>query len=112
MAPFEPSWTKAFYHLYVIRVEDRDGFMRQMTGAAIGTAIHYPVPLHLQKAYAGLEYRAGEFPVTEKVSSEIVSLPMFPGLTTEQQKRVVETIREFKRTAQPTTEAAVALASH
>ena len=80
MAPFEPEWSKAVYHVYVVRVPDREGFMRQMAEAGIGTAIHYPVPLHLQKAYAWLGYGAGDFPVAEKVAPEIVSLPMFPQL--------------------------------
>jgi dTDP-4-amino-4,6-dideoxygalactose transaminase len=90
LAPFEPEWTKAVFHLYVIRVEDRDGFMRQMVDAGIGTAIHYPVPLHQQKAYEGLAYSRGDFPVAERVAAEIVSLPMFPGLTNSQQARVAK----------------------
>jgi dTDP-4-amino-4,6-dideoxygalactose transaminase len=63
--------------------------------ARIGTAIHYPIPLHLQKAYLSLNYSSGDFPVTERVSSEIVSLPMFPQLTEAQQARVVREIRKF-----------------
>jgi dTDP-4-amino-4,6-dideoxygalactose transaminase len=61
----------------------------------IGTGIHYPIPLHLQKAYAGMHYSKGDFPVTEKAAAEIVSLPMFPQLTAEQQSRVVEEILAF-----------------
>ena len=80
MAPYEPEWSKAVYHLYVIRVSDREAFMRQMSEAGIGTAIHYPGPLHLQKAYASLGYAPGDFPVAERVAPEIVSLPMFPQL--------------------------------
>jgi dTDP-4-amino-4,6-dideoxygalactose transaminase len=90
VAPFEPEWTKAVYHLYVIRVEDRDAFMRYMVGGNIGTAIHYPVPLHLQKAYEGMRYQVRDFPVAERVAAEIVSLPMFPGLTNSQQARVMK----------------------
>jgi dTDP-4-amino-4,6-dideoxygalactose transaminase len=85
--------------------------MRQLADAGITTAIHYPVPLHLQRAYAGLGYRAGSFPVAEKLASEIVSLPMFPRLTREQQKRLVAAIQEFQPTAQPTTQDAIASAS-
>ena len=81
LAPFEPEWAKAVYHLYVVRVPDREGLMRHLAEAGIGTGIHYPVPLHLQKAYEGLGYRAGDFPVAEKVAPEIVSLPMFPQLS-------------------------------
>jgi dTDP-4-amino-4,6-dideoxygalactose transaminase len=94
-APYEPKWSRAVYHLYVVRTPDRDGFMAQMTGANIGTGIHYPIPLHLQKAYQHLGYAAGDFPVCEKAAKEIVSLPMFPQLTSEQQQRVVAEVRRF-----------------
>lgn len=90
MVPFEPDWTRAVYHLYVIRVHEREGFMKKMAEAGVGTAIHYPVPLHLQKAYEGLAYREGAFPVTERVAREIVSLPMFPGLVIQVQQRVLD----------------------
>jgi dTDP-4-amino-4,6-dideoxygalactose transaminase len=94
-APFEPSWSRAVYHLYVIRAEDRDGMMNHLKKAGIGTGIHYPIPLHRQKAYASLQYRLGDFPVTEKAAAEIVSLPMFPQLTAAQQARVVTEILSF-----------------
>jgi dTDP-4-amino-4,6-dideoxygalactose transaminase/acetyltransferase-like isoleucine patch superfamily enzyme len=93
--PYEPSWSKAVYHLYVVRTADREGLISHLKEARIGSAIHYPIPLHLQKAYRSLNYSSGEFPVTEKVSSEIVSLPMFPQLTEAQQARVVREIRKF-----------------
>ena len=95
VAPFEPSWSRAVYHLYVIRAEDRDGMMNHLKKAGIGTGIHYPIPLHLQKAYAAMNYRQGDFPVTEKAAAEIVSLPMFPQLTAPQQARVVEEVVNF-----------------
>jgi dTDP-4-amino-4,6-dideoxygalactose transaminase len=95
LAPFEPGWAQAVYHLYVIRVNDRDAFMKQMAEPGIGAAIHYPVPLHLQKAYEGLGHKLGDFPEAEKVAPEIVSLPMFPGLTYDQQQRVVEATVEY-----------------
>ncbi len=94
-APYEPSWSRAVYHLYVIRTSDREGMMNHLKKAGIGTGIHYPIPLHLQKAYASLNYRLGDFPVAERVAAEIVSLPMFPQLTAEQQVRVVEEILTF-----------------
>jgi dTDP-4-amino-4,6-dideoxygalactose transaminase len=87
--PFEPSWSKAVYHLFVVRVQDRDRFMKQLRSAGIGTGIHYPIPLHLQNAYSNLRYSQGDFPIAEKIAAEIVSLPMFPQLTDEQQSRVV-----------------------
>jgi dTDP-4-amino-4,6-dideoxygalactose transaminase len=88
----EPSWSRAVYHLYVVRTEPRDKLMASLKEQGIGTGIHYPIPLHLQKAYQGLGYSKGDFPTCEKVAEEIVSLPMFPQLTREQQKRVVDNI--------------------
>lgn len=87
--PYCPAWVRPVYHLYVVRVRNRENLQKHLTKAGIGTGIHYPVPLHLQKAYEGLGYRAGDFPITEKVAPEIVSLPMFPQLSAEQQNRVV-----------------------
>jgi len=93
--PYEPSWSHAVYHLFVIRTDDREGMMSHLKKAGIGSGIHYPIPLHLQKAYASLNYRLGDFPVAERVAAEILSLPMFPQLTTDQQARVVEEILAF-----------------
>ncbi|HEY1648199.1 MAG TPA: DegT/DnrJ/EryC1/StrS family aminotransferase [Terracidiphilus sp.] len=93
--PHEPSWSRAVYHLYVIRTGDRNGVMQHLKSAGIGTGIHYPVPLHMQKAYAWFEYTAADFPVTCQIASEIVSLPMFPQLTAEQQAAVAEEILVF-----------------
>jgi dTDP-4-amino-4,6-dideoxygalactose transaminase/acetyltransferase-like isoleucine patch superfamily enzyme len=93
--PFEPSWSRAVYHLYVVRSSDREGLMSHLKEAGIGVGIHYPIPLHLQKAYTSLNYSPGDFPVTERVSTEIVSLPMFPQLRANQQPRVAEEIRIF-----------------
>jgi len=93
--PYEPAWSRAVYHLYVVRTTDREGLMQHLKEAKIGTAIHYPIPLHLQKAYAELNYAPGDFPITEKVSAQIVSLPMFPQLTKAQQSRVVDEIQLF-----------------
>jgi dTDP-4-amino-4,6-dideoxygalactose transaminase len=96
--PHEPSWSKAVYHLYVVRTDDREGLMDHLKKANIGTGIHYPIPLHLQKAYAAMGYKAGDFPVSEKAAAEIVSLPMFPQLTAEQQARVAKEINAFTST--------------
>jgi dTDP-4-amino-4,6-dideoxygalactose transaminase len=93
--PYEPSWSRAVYHLYVIRTNDREGLMSYLAKAGIGTGIHYPVPLHLQKAYAALGYIEGDFPAAESVAAQIVSLPMFPKLAGSQQVRVVDEIRNF-----------------
>jgi dTDP-4-amino-4,6-dideoxygalactose transaminase len=93
--PFEPAWSRAVYHLYVVRVADREGLMVHLKNAGIGTGIHYPIPLHLQKACATFRYKNGDFPVTERVAAEIISLPMFPELTEEMQIRIAEQTAGF-----------------
>ena len=84
-------------HLYVIRTEEPGGLMAHLKNAGIGTGIHYPIPLHLQKAYQFLGYSVGDFPVCEKAAAQIVSLPMFPKLLAEQQARVVSEVLRFLR---------------
>jgi dTDP-4-amino-4,6-dideoxygalactose transaminase len=93
--PIEAPFTKGVYHLYVVRVQDREALQAHLAEAGVGTGIHYPIPLHLQKAYQHLGHKQGDFPVTEKVASEIVSLPMFPQLTAEQQKLVTESVASY-----------------
>jgi len=93
--PFEPSWSHAVYHLYVIRTADREGLMEYLKASGIGTGIHYPIPLHLQKAYGHLGYVEGDFSVSERAAREIVSLPMFSHLTSDQQSRVVAAVARF-----------------
>ena len=94
VVPFEPDWSKAVYHLYVVRVPDRETMRKALGEAGVGTGIHYPIPLHLQQAYQKLGYQAGDFPVTERIAEEILSLPMYPQLTQEQQMAVVDTVRQ------------------
>jgi dTDP-4-amino-4,6-dideoxygalactose transaminase len=95
VVPREASWTKGIYHLYVVRVQDREALQAYLAEAGIGTGIHYPIPLHLQKAYQHLCYKKGDFPVTERVAVEIVSLPMFPQLTHNQQEEVASKVTDF-----------------
>jgi dTDP-4-amino-4,6-dideoxygalactose transaminase len=90
--PHEASWSKAVYHLYVVRVAEREKLQADLAASGIGTAIHYPIPLHQQKAYQRLGYKAGDFPVAERVAPEIVSLPMFPQLSLEQARQVAEEV--------------------
>ena len=95
VAPHQPEWSRSVYHLYVVRVQDRQGLQKHLAEAKIDTGIHYPVPLHLQKAYEGFGYKQGDFPVTEKAASEILSLPMYPGITSAQQHEVVKQVIDF-----------------
>jgi len=90
--PHEASWSKAVYHLYVVRVAEREKLQADLAASGIGTAIHYPIPLHQQKAYQRLGYKTGDFPVAERVAPEIVSLPMFPQLSFEQARQVAEEV--------------------
>ncbi len=99
--PFEPDWSRSVYHLYVIRCDGRDRLQDDLKRTGIGTGIHYPIPLHLQKAYAGLGYDANDFPVAEQIAGEILSLPMFPQLLPEQQNRVAEQVLQFASTMVP-----------
>lgn len=87
--PHTPGSSRPVYHLYVVRVPDRDRVQQELTASGIGTGIHYPIPLHLCKAYGGLLFRSGDFPIAERAAREILSLPMFPGLTLESQRRVL-----------------------
>jgi len=97
--PYEPDWSRAIYHLYVIRVSDRDGLIHHLNSNGVGTGIHYPIPLHMQKAYAALGYSPNDFPVAARVAKEILSLPMFPQLTTAQQAFVAEQVLAFTSVA-------------
>jgi len=94
--PYEPSWSRAVYHLYVVRTANRDALIEFLKTKGIGTGIHYPVPLHLQKAYTFMNYNPDDLPITSQVAGEIVSLPMFPQLTASQQGRVAQEIGAFR----------------
>jgi dTDP-4-amino-4,6-dideoxygalactose transaminase len=93
----EAQFAKSVYHLYVILVEDRDGLQKFLDSKGIASGLHYPMPLHLQKAYAHLGCSKGDFPVTEDVASRLLSLPMFPELSKEQIEYVVDSVKEFFR---------------
>lgn len=95
VTPVEAPWTKGVYHLYVVRVADRDGLLLSLADAGIGAGIHYPIPLHLQKAYQPMGHKNGDFPVSERVALQIASLPMFPQLTFKQQDEVANKVKEF-----------------
>lgn len=90
--PVEAEYSKSVYHLYVVRSAFRDELQKRLTDAGIGTGIHYPIPLHLQKAYAGGGWRKGDFPVAEQAAEQILSLPMYAGLQAADQERVIEVV--------------------
>jgi dTDP-4-amino-4,6-dideoxygalactose transaminase len=83
------------FHLFVVRTPERDRLMKFLGSRGIGTLVHYPVPLHLQPAYAGLGYREGSFPVAERAQKEILSLPLYPELTRAELEEVCSAIRAF-----------------
>ncbi len=95
ITPFEPSTSRSIYHLYVIRTGDRDSLAEHFKENGIQSGLHYPQPVHMQNCYRNWGYRPGSLPITERVAREILSLPMFPGLTVEQQQRVAEAIDAF-----------------
>jgi dTDP-4-amino-4,6-dideoxygalactose transaminase/predicted glycosyltransferase len=90
--PYSCLERRSNHHLYVIRVKNRDQIQARLALAGITTQVHYPTPLHLQRAYAALGYKEGDFPVTEKIVAEILSLPIYPQLKHSQQKRIVEAV--------------------
>ncbi|HEV2802851.1 MAG TPA: DegT/DnrJ/EryC1/StrS family aminotransferase [Pyrinomonadaceae bacterium] len=93
--PREMDYARHIYHLYVVQTEARDALQQHLAAAGIQSGIHYPVPVHLQPAYASLGRRAGDFPVAERLAARVLSLPMFPELTAEQIERVAERVRSF-----------------
>ncbi|HJR06872.1 MAG TPA: DegT/DnrJ/EryC1/StrS family aminotransferase [Pyrinomonadaceae bacterium] len=93
--PQELPYARHIYHLYVVQTEARDELQKHLTVAGIQTGIHYPVPVHLQPAYASLGHRAGDFPEAERQAARVLSLPMFPELTDEQVACVADAIRSF-----------------
>jgi dTDP-4-amino-4,6-dideoxygalactose transaminase len=82
------------WHLYVVRVAERDRVVAELNAAGIGAGIHYPSPVHLLPAFSDLGLGPGSFPVAERLGGEILSLPMYPGITVEQQERVVAALRD------------------
>jgi dTDP-4-amino-4,6-dideoxygalactose transaminase len=83
------------FHIYAVRVRDRDGFMRSMADEGVGTAIHYPFAVHTLEGYRSLGYVAGDFPVAEQVAAEVVSIPMFPEMTDEMVEAVIAAVCKY-----------------
>jgi len=94
ITPLEPKYSHHVYHVYAIRAEERDEVLAQLEKRGVACGIHYPIPIHLQEAYADLGHKAGAFPVAEKVAQEFLSLPMYPELTEAQIDYVIEAVKE------------------
>jgi dTDP-4-amino-4,6-dideoxygalactose transaminase len=103
--PYVADYADHVFHLYTVRARDRDGLVETLRREEIGCNTHYCTPAHLQPAFAHLGYREGDFPVAEHLAQEVVQLPMYPELTTEQIERVVHVVRAFEA---PITAASVA----
>jgi dTDP-4-amino-4,6-dideoxygalactose transaminase len=99
ITPSRAPWVEHVYHLYAIRVADRDLVIRSLAEKGVGTGIHYPIPVHLQAAYESLGYARGSFPRAEQCAEEFLSLPMYPELAAEQVKYVTQAVKEVGRAA-------------
>ncbi|HTI99649.1 MAG TPA: DegT/DnrJ/EryC1/StrS family aminotransferase [Dongiaceae bacterium] len=97
--PAEAPGVESAWHLYTVRHPRRDALKQYLEANGVGSAVHYPLPLHLQKCYASLGYKTGDFPVTEQAAKECLSLPLFPELTQAQVERVAAVVHEFFQTA-------------
>ena len=91
--PREMPWGRHVYHVYTLRTDDRDGLQQALTAAGIQTGIHYPIPVHMQPAYADLGYGRGAFPQSEKAAAEVLSLPLFPEMTDAQLEAVTRVVQ-------------------
>jgi dTDP-4-amino-4,6-dideoxygalactose transaminase len=94
VVPVEMPYSRHVYHLYVIQTEERDSLRQKLADNDVEAGVHYPIPLHLQEAYRSLGYRAGDFPVCERLTQRILSLPIYPELPTEAVSRVVGSLQE------------------
>ncbi|MCX7877612.1 MAG: DegT/DnrJ/EryC1/StrS family aminotransferase [Ignavibacteria bacterium] len=97
VTPYNPDHVNPVYHLYVVRVTDRSELVKYLSEKSIQTGLHYPIPLHMQKAYSFLGHKPDDFPVALKQSDEILSLPMYPEMTDEMVYYTCESISEFYR---------------
>jgi dTDP-4-amino-4,6-dideoxygalactose transaminase len=103
VAPREAPWARHVFHLYVVQVDGRDAVRRELAQAGIASGLHYPVPLHLQEAYAALGLTRGAFPVSERVAERCLSLPMFPHLSDAQVDGVARALADALAVRGPAT---------
>lgn len=94
--PHVPKWADPVWHLYVIRTPRRDALQGFLTERGVGTLVHYPIPPHLQQAFAELSHERGDFPISEAMADEVLSLPLGPHLTSEDQNQVIAALLDFK----------------
>jgi dTDP-4-amino-4,6-dideoxygalactose transaminase len=94
MTPFAADYARHVYHIYAIRVPGRDVIIESLARIGVACGIHYPVPIHLQKAYQSLGYEIGTFPIAERAARQLISLPMFPELTSPQIETVTKAMKE------------------
>lgn len=104
VTPLEADYTNHVFYAYTVRVSQRAELMEYLKNQGIPTMIYYPVPLHLQDVYKHLNYKRGDFPISEQLSDEVLSLPIYPELTEEQQEYIVEKIGEFDKVNSQTRE--------
>jgi dTDP-4-amino-4,6-dideoxygalactose transaminase len=93
--PIEMPYSRHVYHLYVIRCEDRDALREHLAARGVGTAIHYPIPIHLQGAYRWLNLGRGSFPIAERYAEHVLSLPIYPELTDAKVRQIAAHVREW-----------------
>jgi dTDP-4-amino-4,6-dideoxygalactose transaminase len=93
--PLIPESYQHVFHQYTVRVEQRDALQQALTARSIGSAVYYPVPLHLQPLYSALGHQSGDFPHAEHAANEVISLPMYPELRPDQITRVAEAVAAF-----------------
>jgi dTDP-4-amino-4,6-dideoxygalactose transaminase len=101
--PFEAPWNRHIYHVYAVRVPDRDRVLQVMADQGIACAIHYPIPVHLQECYRSLGYHRGSFPVAERCAQEFLSLPMYPELSADQVQAVASALKTAVASRDPRT---------
>lgn len=94
--PYVPAWASPVWHLFVIRTPQRDDLQQHLTEAGIGSLIHYPIPPHLQQAYAAMGLKPGSFPIAEAIADEVLSLPIGPHLAASDTDAVIEAVERFQ----------------
>jgi dTDP-4-amino-4,6-dideoxygalactose transaminase len=102
-SPQEAPDTRHVFHIYAIRIAEREQLQQELQAADIGTAIHYPIPVHLQKSFAHLGYKAGDFPVSEELANAVLSLPMYPEMSETHISEVIEALRKTVASAEAKT---------